>query len=266
MSEMSSAARQLIARTRTGHDPCPADERRVGHALARRIASGAVATGAAASAAKAAGASATIGLGKSIVLVAIGVGATVGLAQVRRAWTAVDPAPAISAGVRDIGARVPADPRALLERTDPAPAVSVDLGTRGASLPATRDETPSPSRDLDPASPTLPQAPPVARFDVVPEPAGSPARSDRLAAETAELRAAQQAMRSGRPADALALLDQQDAFYRAGTLTQERAAARVLALCELGSVAAARAAAQTFEQRWPRSPLLARVRTACDVR
>jgi hypothetical protein len=37
----------------------------------------------------------------------------------------------------------------------------------------------------------------------------------------------------------------------------------VLALCQTGAVAKARAQAEDFQTRWPRSALIARIRFAC---
>jgi hypothetical protein len=269
MSDMSSAARQLIARTRDGDDPCPEDERRVGLALGRRIASGALATGALTTAAKAASLPAAFGLGKSIVLLTIVVGAAAGVIELRRASSPADSAPVNSLSVAPVNARAPSVLPARAETTDPAAAATATFGTRAVQEPVARGESPAPSRD-DAVAPPVPPERAVARFDLDPASSGTakdqPTKNDQLAAEAAALRTAQQAMRSGRTGDALRLLDQQDALYRAGSLGQERAAARVLALCEMGSVAAARAAAQRFEQQWPRSPLLGRVRSACESR
>ncbi len=87
--------------------------------------------------------------------------------------------------------------------------------------------------------------------------------SDRLRAETRELRMAQQALRAGDATRALSLLNEQDRAFQSGQLQEERAAARVLALCQSGQVNRAHAEAARFEQRWPKSALLARVRSAC---
>jgi hypothetical protein len=89
------------------------------------------------------------------------------------------------------------------------------------------------------------------------------ATADSLAAEARALEDVQQALRNGDVERALALLDEQDARYRTGTLEEERAAARVLALCQGGLSGRARDAAARFERRWPRSTLMARVRSAC---
>ena len=86
---------------------------------------------------------------------------------------------------------------------------------------------------------------------------------DRLREETHALRMAQQALRAGNAERALMLLDDQDRTFQPGQLQEERSAARVLALCQGGRVDQARTEAARFEQRWPRSALLARIRSSC---
>jgi hypothetical protein len=89
---------------------------------------------------------------------------------------------------------------------------------------------------------------------------------DPLHAEIRDLRVAQQALRQGEGTRVLALLDQQDRGYVRGAMQEERTAARVLALCQIGRVDEARAAAEGFEQRWPKSSLMARLRNSCWTR
>jgi hypothetical protein len=86
---------------------------------------------------------------------------------------------------------------------------------------------------------------------------------DPLLAETEALRAAQRALRGGDTDEALELLNAQDRTYRSGALKEERAAARVLALCQGGDVRSARLEAERFVRRWPRSALRGRVLSAC---
>ena len=86
---------------------------------------------------------------------------------------------------------------------------------------------------------------------------------DPLTAETRDLRRAQQALRNGDPVGAMRLLDQQDLTYKNGALQQERAAARVLALCQSKPKGTATAEVERFERRWPKSPLVARLRSSC---
>jgi hypothetical protein len=86
---------------------------------------------------------------------------------------------------------------------------------------------------------------------------------DSLIAETERLREAHGALRGGDPEKALALLSEQAAEGEGQKLREERAAARVLALCKLGRVDEANAEAAAFLAQNPRSPLADRVRNAC---
>ncbi len=84
-----------------------------------------------------------------------------------------------------------------------------------------------------------------------------------LSAETALIASAQAATNRGQAARALELLDEYDRRFERGALGEERAAARVFALCSAGRHAAARTEAARFLARWPRSPQAPRVGQAC---
>jgi hypothetical protein len=71
-------------------------------------------------------------------------------------------------------------------------------------------------------------------------------------------------LQSGEAGRALALLDEHSAAHAQGELRQERAAARVVALCELGRLDEAKVARESFLREDPRSPLADRVRSACS--
>lgn len=90
-----------------------------------------------------------------------------------------------------------------------------------------------------------------------------PSAGGDLGSEVAVLQSAQKSLQSGKPADALAALDAHEKKHGAGSLSEERAAARVFALCELGREAEARAAAQRFLAATPSSPLAPRVARGC---
>ncbi len=115
-----------------------------------------------------------------------------------------------------------------------------------------------------PSSPRLVAREPVASAEetaVAPAPVVAGAavpEEDPLAAETRRLRDAHGALRAGDAPKALALLGEQG-----GQLGEERAAARVLALCQLGRVAESEAARAAFLREHPRSPLADRVRGGC---
>jgi hypothetical protein len=84
-----------------------------------------------------------------------------------------------------------------------------------------------------------------------------------LAEETRLLQAAQRELAQKRTAAALVLLDEHAAKFPRGALAQERAGARVLALCDLGRLAEARSAAAAFVRASPHSPLVPRLRASC---
>jgi len=117
-----------------------------------------------------------------------------------------------------------------------------------------------------PAPPVLQQKP----LSVRTAPSAAPLHvneetADSLIAETQRLRDAHGALQSGDPEKALALLSNQAAEDEGQKLREERAAARVLALCKLGRVDEANAEAAAFLAQNPRSPLAARVRKACPT-
>lgn len=90
---------------------------------------------------------------------------------------------------------------------------------------------------------------------------------DRLGSARAELqliRAAVSAL-NGRHADqALALLRRHRLEYPAGVMTEEREGLWSVASCEGGQLDEGRAAGQRFAARAPNSPLLERIRSACQ--
>jgi hypothetical protein len=93
-----------------------------------------------------------------------------------------------------------------------------------------------------------------------------PSDTPNLAAEARGLARAQAALREGNAAQALSLLDQQKAQFAGGALEEERAAARVFALCNAGLIQEANTAAAEFLMRSPRSVLAERVAKACPRR
>jgi len=130
-------------------------------------------------------------------------------------------------------------------------------------------------------APPAPPAPPVAE-PVQDEAPAAPARAVRaasahphrpierhvalddtatLAAETALLRDADRALRAGDRGTALARLDEHAARFPNGALAPERAAERLIVLCEVG--AADPASVARFLAARSGSPLAARVRRAC---
>jgi hypothetical protein len=139
---------------------------------------------------------------------------------------------------------------ALVSR--PMPSVSAPL-----RAPPLRSE-PARAPDVAPG-PALPNS--------TPEPV-EPRRPASTAAPSLELETrafgdVQRALREGRPGDALRLLAEQEHAFARGALHEERAAARVLALCAAGRIAEARSARERFLASYPQSPAAERVRASC---
>jgi hypothetical protein len=279
MTELSPEARRLLGLARRGDDPLDADRARCNHRVARRLAMAASVTSTALGTAKvASGAAATsVLLGKGLVT-----GALLTLTAVGT-WKAAEhtdlwhrAASVVNGHHRSKAeARTMQPPAAALRETVPpvAPLPQIEATPSGASvvpseitpimeLETTPGVAPATMRDV--AATNRPKkAQPMSgsndSFAALPS-----STADPLVAEAAALRQAQQAMSAGQSERALSLVAEQDQQFAGGVLGQERAAARIFALCNLGRVAEARQQAQAFERRWPRSPLISRVRRACD--
>ena len=89
--------------------------------------------------------------------------------------------------------------------------------------------------------------------------AGGPA----LSVEARALAKVQSALKEGRGAEALQLVEEQRQQFAHGALQPERDAARIVALCAVGRVADARSAARDFLAASPRSPFATRIRASC---
>jgi hypothetical protein len=235
MSPLSPQGRRLFELARGQDEPSEVARNRVARALSLKLAAGAAVT-VAGSSATALGAV----IAKSALVLGIS-GALVGGGWV--AWRTFQPAPPAveSRPINHVVAPAPT----IHEEAEPAWEPPTVRSTKEpAKIPVYR-------RAARPASP----AEPSAHAAALPE--------DGLREETFALRLAQQALRDKDPEQALRLLDEQDRRFQAGLLPQERAAARVMALCQATRVEEARAQASRFERQWPRSPLLSRVRSAC---
>jgi hypothetical protein len=95
-------------------------------------------------------------------------------------------------------------------------------------------------------------------------PSPEPIETDSLAEETELLRQARRAVAAGDPHRALALLDTCARRFPNGVLIEERAALRVITLCEAGETSRGRDAARAFARTYPASALSTRVRDACE--
>jgi TolA-binding protein len=116
-----------------------------------------------------------------------------------------------------------------------------------------------------------PEEPPITPADervVRAKPQVAPAPSaDRnappLAEEVRLLKDAQQAVKAGRPAVAIAALAEHQRRFPHGQLALERSAVRINALCALGQIAEARRAAAAFLEHHASSGLAEQVRASC---
>jgi hypothetical protein len=138
-----------------------------------------------------------------------------------------------------------------------------------ASLPAAPRAVVE-SRALPPLPTAQVALPPPELTVSAPESTVAPARkqtaTDRFAEEVALLSKATTALRAGRPAEALSLLQAHRQRFPASRLVEEQLAARAQALCALGRTSEAAAELARLERVAPQSPHLARVKRVCSPR
>ena len=155
---------------------------------------------------------------------------------------------------------------ALRVRPSPTPTPAVHRVAR-----VTPQTTPTPVPRAVPVVPTPASAPaePLTQ-PVLPEAPPSRSRavevrgaSDDLTAEIALLRQARGALARHDNATALDLAERYQTRFPQGSMAEDAAALKVIALCQSGLTQRARAEAERFFARWPRSLHGSRVRTAC---
>jgi hypothetical protein len=256
MNELGPDARSILHAGRAGDEPSPEDRTRVRRALQRTLAAGGAlaATSAASGAAKG----------------AAGVSATVATSAIGVAGKVI----AVIALVGTVSAAIALRPTSKAAPSSPSKATPSALAIAASPpLPTSAGEEPSSAVEkarIDEARAALPPA--QAKVAASGAPTAEGLRSaaaaalpteDPLSAETRRLREAHGALQGGDPERALSLLDEQSAAYAQGELREERAAARVLALCNLGRIDEAKAAADRFLRDNPRSPLSDRIRKGC---
>lgn len=159
------------------------------------------------------------------------------------------------------------------ERTGHAPAAPASsiAWSEPNALPRTQpDSLPPTGASPGPAEPTpLSTSASPGPAEPTPLPAGVSTAVERsgmppsLAAETLILEQAQGALRSGQPGRALPLLDEYAARFPHGSLREEAAVARILALCAAKRDTSARLELARFHRRWPGSLLSARLAKSC---
>jgi hypothetical protein len=265
MTELSPEARRLLGLARRGDDPFDADRQRMDQRMVRRFAAAATVVAAGLGTTKAASGAAgmSVLLGKGVIAAVVVTATTIGVWKATEHFVMQRCSAPVALAIP--AATVPMAPRQ-------------PLASYGANS-APSIEQPAAAVDVNPVSEALAdRAVTTANQPKKPQPraeqkserheaSGSPSAitPDPLPAEVAALREAQRAMTTGDPKRTLALVAEQNVRFAGGALTQERAAARIFALCDLGRVAEARSEAISFERRWPKSPLISRVRRACEA-
>jgi hypothetical protein len=255
MSDLDERARRLLDAARPGHNPTDADAARVRAALKARVLAeplliqplpmpaGRFQPGRAPSAASGV-------LGK--VLIALGVGSALGFAAGLYAAQALWPG-------------TPARPPEPGAEQRVAPATGAAVGTSGLGRDrgqAVAEHAPSllqgAMSNTESPSSVPPHVQPRTRSSAANStaPATSP-----LKAELDGLRRAQELLYQGRPAWAIARLDELDRAGVGSVLLEERDATRTIAECRLGAVGAGKA--DEYARRFPRSAHLERVRASC---
>ncbi|HLV21444.1 MAG TPA: hypothetical protein VKZ49_11195 [Polyangiaceae bacterium] len=265
MTELSKSAQALIERVGDSDGPGPHRREHVRRALYASLAAGGALTGSAGvagaqgAAVATASKSAALGgvlAGKSVTaqvavwfaagsLIGVGVAAPVAMSTdaPRGAPPEAAPMQAAAAPTAPVALRAPAPPAA---------------GAQAAAEPH------APAAAPPNATAPLAASPPSARAAATPLPDVAPAAPvTGIAAEVALLKRAQQQLAAGDARASLAALDEHARTFPAGTLTAERLAARVFALCALGDAEAARTAAREFLSLAPASPLVPRVLASC---
>jgi hypothetical protein len=256
MSDLEERARRLVDAARPGHNPTAADAARVRAALKARVLAEPLLiqpgpTQAGPLRAEGAPGAAGGALGK--VLVALGMGSALGFAAGLYAARAFWP---------DTRAQ-PVEARPLAQGSTGEAAGASNVRLDGGKAAVTKD-TPSVSQGATPSVEGPPFVPPRAppRASANTARASSVPAVSPIKAELDGLRRAQEQLYQGRPAWAIARLDELDRAGVGSVLLEERAATRAIAECRLGVAGAP--ASDEYARRFPRSAHLEQVRASCS--
>ena len=259
MSELSAEAKTLILRVGTADGPSPADRARVKRRVVAGLAGAGMVFGGGGTIASGAQAGATgLVVGKvKVASVALWLATGAGLGTVVSTPALVSAYRRAESTSPDVAMRAPAQTPAAVNAA-PLNAVPQDETPR----PVPMTETPRAAPVSEPVEKALTGA--LSERAVTERPRAVPSTAAAsLAEETRLLQAAQRELAQKRTAAALALLDEHATKFPRGALAEERAGARVLALCDLGRAAEARSAAEAFVRASPQSPLVPRLRASC---
>jgi hypothetical protein len=161
----------------------------------------------------------------------------------------------VEAGVRTLGDATGSEPRGAAELEDAGRNTGEDAGDGGRDAESERVR---PSQRVAPKGATRSRDPGATTSD---------ARSDNpeqaLAAEAALLRRANALLSSGDAQRAFVVLQDWEAQFPRGSLHEEHAALRAIALCALDRLIQGRGEAKAFARRYVGSAHIERVRSAC---
>jgi len=160
------------------------------------------------------------------------------------------------------GARAVSQPRAntvVVDRTAPKDLPSAPVRAADVSPSSSAPAVPPQAVAVEPESQPKPA---VVRSRGLPV---APSAVDRLREEVALIAAVKAALEAGRPADAMAGLDQHARDFSHGELALERRGYRAIALCRLGKETQGRGAGRIFIKAHPTAALAGRVRAACGL-
>jgi hypothetical protein len=284
VTELDRGAKELIALAGDGDAPTEKQRSRLRAAVLAEIGTSAVtasAGGAVVSAAAGAGAATAIG---AVASAGAGAGAGAAVAGGSVAAFAVKMV-AIGAVLTGIGTGgyvvashrspheerlVPVGAVATVPPKSPESMVAIGATARSGGpspVAATAEPEPTPppaaADEAEPASPPPGPVPTTHHASRVRSTPVSEAVPETLEEETQALRQALSSLRNGHADAVLPALDEQDARYAHGALGEERAAARVEALCALGRTGEANVLASRFLLKHPKSLQAARVRASC---
>jgi hypothetical protein len=237
MTELSPESKALIDLARGDDEPSVVDRVRVRRALGASLATGVALSSATSLAAgaglKAAGASAGLA-GTMKIAMWVGVGMAVGALTTTTAIVAVRGPSTDASSARP----APRETNTVVVADLPAKESPVVEPTDTTTIPLEVTSKPTASRP--------------------PQPSAS-----SLAAEMRLLETARAALSGGDARRALALIQEHEREFPSGSLSEERRASKVFALCELGRRAEAARAAAEFLRVAPASPLRGRVLDSC---
>jgi hypothetical protein len=269
MSKLDTRAEELIAAASNGDGPTPAEKARLRAAVLARVgAAAAVGAGVAVLSAKAKVGAAAVSAAETGAGVGTAIVAKASVLTLALKAAAVVGVVGVVAGIGLVTttyvtprahSSVPGAPVPLVVESQPhTPPRVVDI---------TSGTVATPEGHAQPVEPPVPAAPAATSID--PRVPSTPSHaagavSESFEAETAALAGALALLRDGRADQALASLRDQDVRYFDGALGEERAATQIDALCMLGRAADARALAERFLVKHPRSLLAARVQASCS--